>query len=1796
MEHKEITEQQRIDSKKLLEFYGNKKAVDAAAKKVSILDFVSTDENRMFMNGIFYEKGFAIATNGQVLIKQKQSYPAEYEGKIIDPNTGNEIEGQFPNYKKVFPPKEVLVDRSVRLAHISGYLSNATAAVALTRKNKNGSKNFVPVMFENTLVNSEYLQTALIYARDMGFNKVYQSDNYELKTVLDENGKEVKKFYNHEEKSDDPRFLYKYYTYDELPDEVKKEMSKDDVSWNMATVNGVTWYQGDVTESVKVEDPNVLLNRAIQFDSPDGSSILIMPLNSIEDRTYLDKDGVLHNYENNSFVQTKLLGKGDDFYKNIVKTLIKDSSYNNADVDSLFAENLKIAESKMNSAIFPRDKKECFIYATTLTYADSIEKNLDKNNLIFDKGQGKATFEQFVFELELNRISDFIKKPETLFYLYDENNALSPQNIIKYAKERSIVAEKKQSPLFEEIEQKELPEEQSEAEVEEQAPETSQSVSNEVESTTGPTVQKEVEKENALQKEDKNPLPFSIIDNKEKGRVNIKFDTSHENPQFAEIVRELKSNGWKYAPSNKQWYPVGKAVEKASDFAQKLQEKYSGERVAENKETSVYDGIRFFDRNYNEPEELMAYLNGYLTPYISLAETSVILEALEHDNVGLLSNRDERLGLNDENKLVVFSRNEGKVEIKELEGVKHLFNYAQVKAEIDLQKFKEMQENMEKKNPEVVNFMNAIYETTISHRESVVRQMTSINESYFPDKAYSYDQIRAGLSEEEIKSIYSETSYNSQKSIIPIDFIRDWMEAEKLEDVHERNLIMFKVYSAFEEHNLHEENKLLLNRNYSRLEQMYGQYQTKEPVSSEKMIHLSSEKSEDAEFLENYAHQKDGAVLSEYIDFKDGTSARKPAELLLGAAEKLGYEIGTDSEHKQLYIYDEQDDEKPYAEYDIKSLFELAKNDLILSKNELDVLNEAEKIYDRSYQFAKEKIPYVEVPFSENSKFKEECGSVMALSDFNEKLIETEKIMDENKAFFSDGISKYDDAGAYGKYADAREKGTLTSEQEYGFGLDKTDVAIHLFDGTDEMMTYSITVDLGSIHSSIYDYVKETCSHPEVLTAMNATEDRLCHNSVTDEEKKVVAGIRNEVAGMLDSNQKVISAQIKELMDKQKPLRSAWIASLSDVKKADKELDDMQLEMSRIYLSCAASFEDKVLEAFSPKSEIDGTPLGFNLQDENPGLQAYVKKEIKNMIIEQTHKYSRRGWLESPDKPFDYELWRTENKYVPYKTAELEDFIQSAMPVPAAEMKKRTQINKVEEQKPAELSQFDKELLDYKNGSLPENHIFNLGLPCEILQKCGFSKDNRIEMSASRLLFKSKLTRHPFDLADIVGIDRALQNPVAVFEYGDRTKSQNVIVNIQKDGKNFLAGIHFNQQKHGFEVSDIRTLYPKDNVEWLNWINQGKMIYGDKEKLQALTAQQRMNYAEVNNQVAQSPLYEHCLESANTILDKFVNVNQIFTDGNSFYDEIKERSKIEQKFYTFYVTKGNLDARELSVEESEEFYNALKNNDESIIKEYTETDIHEIQELAKEILEERNTNISMKKAEEKNQKPESHDVADEIMRIEHNKEVWRENHKSVNEGDVLGEDTVTDVYKISDGVFEAVLSQDMKGVGSATNYLVINKSVASKCNKKIIALAEENENLFVFKNKASEAYIRKELIDRNLCPLPENKDDYYQKLSEYVEKHPLKYASLAPNDSFNFENNLKKMIALEPEQKDILALGKKLISMASPDEQKRIGQKILDSGGKDEASMKKLFEKWSSSSIEQEKSKKKDGYPPRGEN
>ena len=271
-----------------------------------------------------------------------------------------------------------------------------------------------------------------------------------------------------------------------------------------------------------------------------------------------------------------------------------------------------------------------------------------------------------------------------------------------------------------------------------------------------------------------------------------------------------------------------------------------------------------------------------------------------------------------------------------------------------------------------------------------------------------------------------------------------------------------------------------------------------------------------------------------------------------------------------------------------------------------------------------------------------------------------------------------------------------------------------------------------------------------------------------------------------------------------------------------------------------------------------------------------------------------------------------------------------------------------------EESRFDREIEAFVRGELPDNHVFFLGLPGEILKKCGFPSNQMIDLTAYRLKQKSTQENHPFSPLDIKGLDKALQTPIAVFEYArsGNNNMQNVIVDIAQGEKHFLAGIVFNKKQNGFEVSNIRGLFPKDDYQWLHWVEQGKMIYGNKEKIQALSTQRRIDLADVSNQDARISSDIHCLDSIDTILGKFGSVNDIFTQEFSFYAQQKEFYSIYRKIHASFAWDAVYedDARFYA----EKIFKAIHEHDTDTLKQYASfEDVYEISDVVREILSEK---------------------------------------------------------------------------------------------------------------------------------------------------------------------------------------------------------------------------------------------------
>ncbi|WP_149554547.1 hypothetical protein [Treponema pectinovorum] len=257
------------------------------------------------------------------------------------------------------------------------------------------------------------------------------------------------------------------------------------------------------------------------------------------------------------------------------------------------------------------------------------------------------------------------------------------------------------------------------------------------------------EKISEVNSQEKKLIPFSIINNREKGRVNIKFNTTENNPKFAEILKELRSNGWKYAPSTKQWYPVGNAVSGAEDFANKLKEKYtsSSNSVMEKPmdigtKKSPYDGIRFFDRNYNETEDFAKYFNENLNLLhkddsfkISEENASTILKAVGYESIGIIEQRRVRIGLDKNDKIVILNLSNGKIETQSVD-FQDFLDFAKEKSMERVEQSKLILKNYRGKESSLTNELRDIfknlYESCVEQAEEVDSKMAQIYDSFYP--------------------------------------------------------------------------------------------------------------------------------------------------------------------------------------------------------------------------------------------------------------------------------------------------------------------------------------------------------------------------------------------------------------------------------------------------------------------------------------------------------------------------------------------------------------------------------------------------------------------------------------------------------------------------------------------------------------------------------------------------------------------------------------------------------------------------------------------------------------------------------------------------------------------------------------------------------------------------------------------------------------------------------------------------------------------------------------------------------
>ena len=349
---------------RLVELYGNERAVESFKKKLTFGDFASKDESRLFMTGVFYEEGFAVATDGRILLKQKADYPKEWEGKIVSLSDGKEIKDcEFPKYKIILEREGRYVSRQNLLEKENKFLESSVALVGA----KLAEASMIPVSFgDGEAAAPAYLAKALGWAQSRGYGKceqlVYQRplrDN-DYQTVLDEKGKPV------------------------------------------------------------MED----VYSQLRFSAADGSELVLMPLasESVKGRVVMSAGAALECLsDKNSYgasiaeIQVACLGKGEGLYRGIAEEWLSKQGVSLKDAEKSFSEKLSKAKERGKSSGFPVKREDCLAVAAAWTVAEGLGEKIGERGFEFAPGESQISLENFMADMYLDKIRRIAKHPERLF-------------------------------------------------------------------------------------------------------------------------------------------------------------------------------------------------------------------------------------------------------------------------------------------------------------------------------------------------------------------------------------------------------------------------------------------------------------------------------------------------------------------------------------------------------------------------------------------------------------------------------------------------------------------------------------------------------------------------------------------------------------------------------------------------------------------------------------------------------------------------------------------------------------------------------------------------------------------------------------------------------------------------------------------------------------------------------------------------------------------------------------------------------------------------------------------------------------------------------------------------------------------------------------------------------------------------------------------------------------------------------------------------------------------------------------
>lgn len=148
---------------------------------------------------------------------------------------------------------------------------------------------------------------------------------------------------------------------------------------------------------------------------------------------------------------------------------------------------------------------------------------------------------------------------------------------------------------------------------------------------------------------------------------------------------------------------------------------------------------------------------------------------------------------------------------------------------------------------------------------------------------------------------------------------------------------------------------------------------------------------------------------------------------------------------------------------------------------------------------------------------------------------------------------------------------------------------------------------------------------------------------------------------------------------------------------------------------------------------------------------------------------------------------------------------------------------------------FNTQLELFTEGKLPSGDKIDLGYPGATLLACGI---RNADMTITQRVLKDHMEKHGLTADDIRNLPAALENPIMVYEWGDKAKASVVITEIPRGEERIAVAVKLKPGRNGLAVNAVASIHGKSVERLLADMNTPLTDFGtdnlkwvDKEKV-----------------------------------------------------------------------------------------------------------------------------------------------------------------------------------------------------------------------------------------------------------------------------------------------------------------------------------------------------------------------------